>query len=86
MKTVQLEGYADLDALVKELYQTEEHEPIVLKRGNSEVAVIVSKAEYKAMRQLEERLLDKLDREESAETLKEPKWICWDQLQKQLKS
>ncbi len=85
MKVIKLELMPDLDALVKEIHQSGELEPISLERHGSQMAVIVSSAEYQAMKQLEEAMLDKLDSEESEEILKDPKWIGWDQLQKQLK-
>jgi|HubBroStandDraft_5_1064220.scaffolds.fasta_scaffold260966_2 PHD/YefM family antitoxin component YafN of YafNO toxin-antitoxin module len=86
MKIVRLESMPDLDAVVKEIYQSEELEPIVLMRGTAKVAVIVSCTEYNAMKRLEDALLDKSDVDESAEILKDPQWIDWDQVQKQLKS
>jgi PHD/YefM family antitoxin component YafN of YafNO toxin-antitoxin module len=61
---------------VKEIHRNEEYEPVSLTRGNSQMAMIVSSAEYNALK----------DREDSEEILKDPKWIAWDQLQKQLKS
>ena len=86
MKTFELESCPELDALVKEIRASKESDPISLTRGNTEMAVIVSSAEYAALRRLEESLLDKLDHQESEEILRDPKRIGWDQLQKQLKS
>jgi hypothetical protein len=86
VKTFKLESCPELDALVEEIRASEESDPISLTRGNTEMAVIVSSAEYAAVRRLEESLLDKLDHQESEEILRDPKWIGWDQLQKQLKS
>jgi hypothetical protein len=86
VKVVNLESMPELDALVKEIHEPEEFEPISLERCGSQMAVIISSAEYTAMKRLEEALLDKLDRKESEEILKDPKWIGWDELQKQLKS
>jgi PHD/YefM family antitoxin component YafN of YafNO toxin-antitoxin module len=76
----------ELDALVKEIHEPEEFEPISLERCGSQMAVIVSSAEYTSMKLLEEALLDKLDSEDSEKILKNPEWIGWDELQKQLKS
>jgi hypothetical protein len=86
MKAVKLEFMPELEALVKSIYGREEAEPISLERGGSQVAVIVSSAEYSALRALEEKLLDKLDLDDSEEILKDPKWIGWEQLRGQLKS
>lgn len=86
MKVIKIDTRADLLALVKELCATGEMEPIALELDGKEIAVIVSSVEYEALRGLEEGLSDKLDADESEKILKDPNWIAWDLLQKQLKS
>jgi len=90
MKAVKLNSFPGLDGLVKEIYESAEHEPISLENGDGSsgaqvAAVLVSVEEYRALKRLEETRLDKLDREESEEILKDPNWIDWDHLKKQLK-
>jgi hypothetical protein len=46
MKTIKLESSHDLDALMNEIQPGEQPEPVSLTRGDSQVAVIVSSAEY----------------------------------------
>lgn len=87
MKSVKLEWAPELDGILKKnVDETGEFEPISLERGGSAKAVIISIAEYNALRKLEEAALDKLDVEESEEILKDPKWIGWAQLRVQPKS
>ncbi len=83
MRIITLESMPDLDALVSDICK--HGEPISLQRGATQLAVIVSRAEYDALRRLEENLLDKLDIKETEEALQDPKWIDWDQLQKEFK-
>ena len=49
------------------IHRNEEYEPVDLTRGNSQMAMIVSSAEYNAPKTLEECLLDKLYKEDSKE-------------------
>ncbi len=86
MKVIKIDARPDLEALIKDLYSNGESEPIFLEDKGKQVAVIVSPAEYRTLRRVEEVLSDRLDVEESEEILKDPKWISWDALQKQLKS
>jgi PHD/YefM family antitoxin component YafN of YafNO toxin-antitoxin module len=86
VKVVKIDAHPDLEALIKDLYSTGEPEPIFLEQKGKPVVVIVSAVEYKTLRRVEEVLSDRLDEEESEEILKDPKWISWDVLQKQLKS
>jgi len=86
VKVIKIDGHPDLEALIKDAYSNGESEPIFLEDKGKQVAVIVSPAEYRTLRRVEEVLSDRLDVEESEEILKDPKWISWDALQKQLKS
>jgi PHD/YefM family antitoxin component YafN of YafNO toxin-antitoxin module len=86
MKVIKIDAHPDLEVLIKDLYSSGESAPIFLEDKGKQVAVIVSAVEYETLRRVEEVLSDRLDVEESAEILKDPKWISWDSLQKQLKS
>lgn len=86
MKVVKLESMPELDGLVRAIERSEEAEPIALYRGEVQVAVIISSSDYANFTALEEALTDKLDRVESEEILKDPQWLDWEPLQKQIKS
>ena len=86
MKVIKIDARPDLEALVKGLYSNGESGPIFLEDKGKQVGVIMSPVEYRILRRVEEVLSDRLDVEESGEILKDPKWIIWDALQKQLKS
>ena len=85
MKVIKIDARPDLEALIEDLYSTGESEPIFFEHKSKQVAVILSPAEYRTLRRVEEVLSDRLDVEESEEILKDPKWISWDALQKQLR-
>ena len=86
MKVIKIDAHPDLEALIKDQYSTGESAPIFLEHKGKPVAVIVSAVEYQTLRRVEEVLSDRLDVEEGEEILKDPKWISWDALQKQLES
>jgi hypothetical protein len=85
MKLVKLESMSDLNALVKSLEASDKAEAIALERHGAQVAVIISSADHAHFLELEEALADKLDIAESEAILKDPRWVDWDQLQKQIK-
>ena len=86
MKVVKLESMPELEALVKAIERGKEGEPVALYRGGIQVAVIISSSDYANFTALEEALNDKLDSAESEEILKNPKWLDWEPVQKQIKS
>jgi hypothetical protein len=85
MKVLDLAAVPALEALIQEMVKSGEPEVIVLRQNNRDIAVTISKAEYDALLTLEEAVTDKLDIADSEEILKNPEWVEWDHLEKQLK-
>jgi len=85
MKVLDVAAVPALEALIKEIEAGGELEPILLRRNNRDLAVTILKSEYDSLLALEEAVMDKLDIAESGEILKNPEWVEWDYLEKQLK-
>ncbi len=71
---------ADLNAL------NSSDEPIILVADGKDAAAIVSMKQLRLLQLAEERVLDQLDLKEVKEILADPKWVPWEEVEKQLKS
>jgi PHD/YefM family antitoxin component YafN of YafNO toxin-antitoxin module len=71
---------ADLNAL------NSRDEPIILVADGKDAAAIVSMKQLRLLQVAEERVLDQLDLKEVKESLTDPKWVPWEEVEKQLKS
>jgi hypothetical protein len=71
---------ADLSALASQ------HEPIILLTDDArEVAAVISIQQLRLLQAAEEHLLHELDLKEVKKILTNPKWIPWEEIDKQLK-
>jgi hypothetical protein len=71
---------ADLSALASQ------YEPIILLTDDArEVAAVISIQQLRLLQAAEEHLLHELDLKEVKKILTNPKWIPWEEIDKQLK-
>ncbi|MGA7762699.1 MAG: hypothetical protein WCA59_13215 [Candidatus Binataceae bacterium] len=61
-------------------------ETVLILLGKKPVAALISLKQLKLLEYAEERVLDDIDLKESETILKDPKWISWDEVEKQCRS
>jgi hypothetical protein len=63
-----------------------DNETVLILSGKKPVAALISLKQLKLLEYAEERVLDDIDLKESETILKDPKWIPWDEVEKQSRS
>ena len=74
-------------ALEKRLLElTGDDETVLILLGKKPVAALISLKQLQLLEYAEEKVLDDIDLKESESILKDPKWIPWDEVEKQSRS